>query len=264
MYKNKVLITGEHSYIGQNIKDYLLNNGYDVFTLSVRNDSWKNYDFSDIDVVVHVAGIVHRNEKDVEPSLYQKINSDLTFEIAEKAKRNHVQQFVFLSTIGVYGKTVGNININTKPEPTSLYAKSKWDAEQRIKHLNDQNFKVCILRPPMVIGKNAPGNFMKLVSVVKKIHIFPKYQNQRSYIKIETLAENIEMHIRNKNEGIYIPQEKFYLSTYTEIKKICQDNHIFVISTSLFNPFIRFLINRSTIIGKVFGNFIYEDEPKHN
>ena len=96
-----ILIIGKDSYIGNHIDDWLNQFGHNVNQLDVMTDEWMSFDYSPFDVLVHVAGIVHR-PKCTDWELYKRVNTDMPFEIAKKAKEQGVKQFVYFSTMGVY------------------------------------------------------------------------------------------------------------------------------------------------------------------
>ena len=98
----KILIIGKTSYIGNHIDEWLSKHGHQVLQLDVLNDEWKTYVYSSYDAIVHVAGIVHQpNCQDWE--LYKRVNTDMPIQIATMAKKQGVKQYVFFSTMGVYG-----------------------------------------------------------------------------------------------------------------------------------------------------------------
>src|SRR5690625_175594 len=101
----RILITGKNSYVGNRLEEWLSQypKDYEVHKISVRNDDWKKEDFSIYDSIVHVAGIVHQKENKKNAFLYYKINRDLTYNLAQKAKTDGVPHFIFLSTMSVYG-----------------------------------------------------------------------------------------------------------------------------------------------------------------
>ena len=144
----KILITGKDSYIGTNFKKYLEQypDDYYVEELDVRNESWKEFDFSQFDVVYHVAGIAHSTPDESQRELYYKVNTDLTYDIALKAKKDQVKQFIFMSSIIVYGSgVIGEDRIITKDTPLTpdnFYGDSKKQAEMKIGPLEDGNFKI--------------------------------------------------------------------------------------------------------------------------
>ena len=101
----QILVTGKSGFIGSCFAAHLSGFGddYSVDTISVRGEDWKNADFSKYDCILHAAGKAHVGYKDEEADEYMRINRDLTAAIAEKAKRDGVKQFIFLSSIIIYG-----------------------------------------------------------------------------------------------------------------------------------------------------------------
>src|SRR5699024_12036773 len=141
---------------------------------------------------VYVACIVYvmRNQK--KEVTYYEVNRDLTIETAKKVKSEGVKQFIFLSIIIVYGENIDNKGIITKdtlPEPSNFYGNSKLQAEKGIEPLDDSDFNVAILRPPMIYGKGSKGNYPKLSKAAQKLPIFPDMDNQRSMLHIDNLSE---------------------------------------------------------------------------
>src|SRR5690625_4378689 len=97
----RILITGENSYIGTSFNKWVsqFQQKYEVKCISVRDSHWKELSFSEYDVILHTAAVVHVKENNY--NKYFKINRDLTLELAQKAKKDGVRQFVFLSTMGI-------------------------------------------------------------------------------------------------------------------------------------------------------------------
>ena len=221
----KILITGANSYIGSSFENYLnknYNSSYQIDTLDMINESWKNFDFSSYDVIYHVAGIAHIKETKDNKDLYYKVNKDLAIEVAKKAKQENVKQFIFLSSMSVYGIEKGFITKDTTLNPKSNYAKSKLQAEEVLKSLQTKDFKICIIRPPMVYGKDCKGNFQSLIKFAKKLPIFPKVKNNRSMIYIDNLSEFVKLLIDNSEEGLFCPQNNEYSNTSYLVKLIGQ------------------------------------------
>lgn len=150
----KILITGAGSYIGTSFNNYMgqFKDKYKVDIIDLKNKSWCKKSFSGYDVVFHVAGIAHIKETNENKDLYYKVNRDLTIEVARKAKKDKVKQFIFLSSMSVYGLEIGIINKDTIPNPNTNYGKSKLEAEEGLNKLAASDFNVVILRPPMVYG----------------------------------------------------------------------------------------------------------------
>ena len=158
----KILITGANSYIGMCFERYMKNyDEYTTETLDMINPQWEKKDFSSFDTIYHVAGIAHRKETEENAQLYYDVNRDLTIRVAEKAKKEGVKHFVFLSSMSVYGVEEGVITRETPPAPKSNYGKSKIQAEEKLNELADENFKVAIMRPPMVYGDGCKGNYQQ-------------------------------------------------------------------------------------------------------
>lgn len=253
-----ILITGKTSYIGNNIKIWLEKYGYNVKMISLREINIDKLNVENIDILIHCAAIVHKNEKKYSKEQYYNINYKMTLELAQKAKNSGVKQFVFFSTMSVYGINKGIINSKTYENPISLYGKSKLMAENEIKKLNDNNFKVTIIRPPMVYGKKCPGNYSKLSEIAKKIFIFPFVNNKRSMIYIENLCEFIKLIIENNSDGIFMPQNKEYINTSLMVKEIAKANNKNILMSKLLGKIV--LMFKLDIINKVFGSLIYEKE----
>ena len=182
----KVLITGANSYIGTSFEKYVKENNIDfeMDTLDLLDPKWENYDFSGYDSVFHVAGIAHFSKDESKKELYYKVNTELTDNVAKIAKQAGVGQFIFMSSIIVYGDSTSGKRIitkQTKPNPTDFYGDSKWQAEQKLNKLSDNTFKVVIIRPPMIYGKGSKGNYPKLSKLAKKNSYFSKNIKFKKY-----------------------------------------------------------------------------------
>lgn len=269
----KILITGANSYIGTSFEKYLKEKypkEYKIDTLDMLDDNWKEYDFSDYDSVFHVAGIAHADVGHVSEEtkqLYYRVNTDLSVETAKKAKESNVKQFIYMSSIIVYGESAPYrkkkiITKDTKPRPANFYGNSKLQADIQLQELNDERFKVCILRPPMIYGKGSKGNYQILSKLAKKLPIFPNINNERSMLYIGNLCWFVKECIDNFYEGIYFPQNEEYLSTSKMVKEIANVNGKKIYLTKLLNPFVFILSRMPSKIGgmcnKAFGNMIYE------
>jgi len=255
----RVLITGVNSYVGNKLAKWLEKdaNSYVVDKISLRNNKWRYEAFSKYDVIIHVAGIVHSMETRKNKELYYKVNRDLTYELAKKAKVEGIKQFIFMSSMSVYGVKNGAIDNNTCLIPNSNYGKSKLQAEKLIEELNDDRFKVAILRPPMIYGKACKGNYRKLAEFATRTPFFPDIDNKRSMLYIDNLTEFIKMLIDDCKQGIFLPQNCEYVKTSEMVKLIASEHGNNICVTKLFNPVLRLLgIN---IINKVFGDLYYSN-----
>jgi len=257
----KILITGVNSYIGTSVKNWLnkFPDMYYVETISVRDSSWLDYDFSKFDVVFHTAGIVHNMKKNKNSNLYYQVNRDLTLDIAKKAKESGVNQFIFMSSMSVYnGRKYSIINNTTVPISKGMYSDSKLQAEVLLQNIQDSNFKVAIVRPPMIFGPNCKGNFPRLVKLSMKLPFFPNIDNKRSMIFIDNFCEFIRLLIDSNNGGVYFPQNENYYSTTEIVKIIAKYFNKKIYFTKLFNIIIYLTKNFIHPIDKMFGNLVYD------
>lgn len=259
--KKKILITGANSYIGDSLKKYLeevTENSYytidilDTMGLIVKPDLFVGYN-----VVFNVAGIAHIRETDDNRHLYDLVNHKLSVEIAKAAKEAGVDQFILLSTMSVYGKVTGYILKSTKPAPTNAYGISKLKADEAIVKLADEQFKVAILRPPMVYGNGCKGNYQSLRKLTLLSPVFPAYKNQRSMIFIGNLCEFVKRVIDSNASGLFFPQNKEYVSTSQLVKNIATNNGKQILVSSVFNLAVH-LFSNMNVVKKVFGDLTYE------
>lgn len=257
----KILITGKDSYIGTSFEKWIeqYDDAYIVDAIDVRDDNWKQQSFVGYDAILHVAGIAHINAKKIDDSLYYKVNRDLAVDLAVKAKQDGVKQFVFLSSMSVYGIEQGVITKDTIPTPKSSYGKSKLEAEQRLNELVDNAFKVSMIRPPMVYGKGCKGNYIYLDKLTNLVSVFPKVQNKRSMIHIDVLSEFIKVVIDNQIAGTLYPQNKEYICTSDMVKRMAQHKGKRLILVPGFDRVFKMTAKKVDLVCKVFGDLLYEE-----
>lgn len=213
----KIMVTGANGFIGKSLVQYLSERNYDVISL-VRNlggsedfehsniqlidsfdaDSIKNIDFSDVSCIVHLAARAHILSLDEEDSLLQfrKVNTKATLCLASAAADAGVKRFIFLSSIGVNGTSnVRPFTIQSPPDPKEDYAISKYEAETGLMALSkSKGIEVVIIRPPLVYGPDAPGNFGRLAKLANSFLPLPlaSIDNKRSFVSIGNLVDLIE------------------------------------------------------------------------
>ena len=262
----RILITGKNSFVGNTFYNYIIRfPEYTVDTVSVRNDAWKDIDFSVYDSVFHVAGIAHVDIGKVsvkQRELYYKVNTELTIALASKAKEEGVGQFIFMSSSIVYGDSapVGKskiITVDTPLSPTSFYGDSKLKAEEGIRKLESNIFKVVILRPPMIYGEGSKGNYPVLAKIARKLIMFPKIENRRSMLYIGNLVEFVRLMVENEESGIFWPCNKEYSNTSELVKMIAAVHGRKVLLVPGCGWMLKLLgkVNRS--VDKAFGNLVY-------
>ena len=259
----KILITGANSYIGTSVEKWLSKypDEYLVDTIDMKTEEWKKKDFSPYDVVFHVAGIAHVSSDPNMEDSYYKVNRDLTIETAKKAKSEGVKQFIFMSSIIIYGDSSKDLKVidkNTIPQPSNFYGNSKLQAEQGIIPMSDENFKVVVLRPPMIYGKGSKGNYPKLAKAAIKLPVFPDIDNQRSMLHIDNLCEFIKLIIDNEESGVFFPQNKEYVKTSEMVRLIAEAHGKKIKLVKIFNPILKAMEIKVDIVKKVFGNLVYE------
>ena len=262
----KVLVTGAGSYVGESVRRYILSTSSDfqIDAVDTMGDNWKKADYSQYDVVYHVAGIAHVNADPKMEALYYKVNRDLTIEVARTAKAAGVKQFIFMSSQIVFHESQSLktevLTADTKENPNGFYGDSKLQAELGIKPLEDENFKVCILRPCMIYGPNAKGNFPRLAKLACKTPIFPCWHNKRSMLYIDNLAEFVKQAVLRGLSGTYYPQNRELADTVEIIRYFAKAAGHRIWITKLLNPFVWLGSFVLQPLNKMFATYYYDPE----
>ncbi|MBR2403930.1 MAG: NAD-dependent epimerase/dehydratase family protein [Lachnospiraceae bacterium] len=263
----RVLVTGTNGYLGTSFEQYIkkLNGNmpqdlWHVTFVSMRNENWKEMDFSEYDVILHAAAIVHKKEMPDMEQLYFDVNCKLTKELAEKAKAEKVKQFVFLSTMSVYGIVTGRITADTKPAPTNFYGKSKLAAEEALLELADEQFSVSIVRPPMIYGKECTGNYRLLEKLAVKIPFFPKTKNERSMLYIDNLSEFLRLVMEREAGGVFCPQNAEFVNTSAMVATIRKSYGKKAVTIPGFGWLLNLFAGKISLFAKVFGTLTYGKE----
>jgi UDP-glucose 4-epimerase len=252
----RVLVIGENSYIGKSFQVFA-EGRYEIKMASSRNEAWREADFTGYDSVLHCAGIAHVSRNPKMEALYYEVNCDLTVAIAEKAKKEGIKQFVFLSSILVYGSSKAEIDVKTVPQPDDFYGASKLKAEQELQKLVDDDFKICLVRLPLVYGEGCKGNFPRLIKLAKKSPLFPDYPNKRSMIYVENLMDFLGKIIDDGSAGIFLPQNNEHVNTSELVKCLAEAQGKRIATTKLFNPLLKTLAKRLSVFQKMFGDLYY-------
>lgn len=266
----KILITGANSYIGMSFEKYMAQwpEKYQVDTVDMIDGTWRQKDFSCYDCIYHVAGIAHSDSGKISPEkakLYYAVNTDLTVETAKKAKAEDVKQFIFMSSAIVYGESapIGKTKVITKDTPVSpanSYGDSKVQAENGIQPLNDDSFKVVILRPPMIYGPGSKGNYPVLSKLARKLPVFPKVDNQRSMLYIDNLMEFVRLMVENEEQGIFWPQNAEYSNTTELVKLIAQAHGKKILIVPGVAWALKGMSHVTGLVNKAFGSLSYDAE----
>jgi len=260
----RVLIVGAHSYVARSFLD-LYHNNFDCGSISVRDEAWRGLDLSCYDAVLWCAAIVHQKQRKEDGERYFAVNRDLPVAFARKAAQAGVRQFVFLSTMAVYGLDEGAVEPGREPAPRAddFYARSKWEAEQGLRAMEDKSFRVTVLRPPMVTGAGAPGNYARLVKLARSLPLFPDYPNARSVCPVDVLCAEIARVLEAAEETPAGSEARVYpvVSTADLAREIALKQNRPIRFTKAFNPLIRCLIPRSRALRKAFGTLYYRTFP---
>ena len=266
--KKRVLVTGVNSYIGNAFRSYMEQYPEEAVVdgISVRNDAWKTLDFSGYDCIFDVAGIAHADTGHVSEEVkkrYYAVNCDLTVALAKKAKEEGVRQFIFMSSAIVYGDSapIGfqrMITRDTPPAPADFYGDSKLQAEKGILPLADDHFKIAVLRPPMIYGKDSKGNYPVLSKMAQKLPAFPKVENCRSMLYIGNLVEFVRLVIKNEESGFFFPQNGQYSNTSQLVQMIAEAHGKHIILIGGCTVPLRLLSQATGLVNKAFGSLAYD------
>lgn len=268
----RILITGADSYIGESFRTYATAHypNIHIDVVGTLNAEWKSVNFSGYDTVYHVAGIAHADVGKVDDAIkekYYKINTDLAIDIASKGKKEGIKQFVFMSSMIVYGEsaTYGRKKIITRdtiPTPANFYGDSKWQADKGVRALEDGEFKVAVLRPPMIYGRGSKGNYQVLAKIAKKTPVFPNVDNERSMLHIDNLCEFLCKLIMSGEGGIYFPQNEEYTKTSDMVRMIGETCGKKIKVSRVLNPVVKVVSyvpgKLKRLISKAFGNSCYD------
>jgi len=211
----KVLITGANSFVGTNFRKF--SQYTDIEEVSLFDTRPEDIEFSKYDVVLHLAAIVHQSKKIAEAE-YFRVNRDLCLRVAEQAKKRGIRQFVFLSTLKVYGEYVNGPELRKEDSecfPDDAYGKSKYSAEIGLKKLEDKHFTVSIIRTPLVYGEGVKANMISLIRLIEILPLLPfgSVNNKRNFTFTENLVGYIDKIIERKSSGIFIAMDEYALST---------------------------------------------------
>lgn len=267
----RILVTGVNSYVGGSFEEYIkknYGNEYSVNSLDMTDDHWREVDFSCYDTVFHVAGIAHADSGKISRErerLYYSVNTRLTIETAEKAKADGVGQFIFMSSVIVYGNSapIGRrrmIERDTPVNPANCYGDSKAQAEKGLRSLQDDRFRVVVLRSPMIYGKGSKGNYALLAKLARKVPLFPYVNNERSMIYVENLCEFVRLMVKNKENGTFWPQNREYSNTSEIVRMIGEAHGRRIRLIKGMECLLKLLSFATGLVNKAFGSMCFQQE----
>lgn len=269
-----ILVTGANGFVGSSVVKSMVNMGYsikavmrkashnhseavEIITADLSHPIDWAHDLKGISTVIHLAARVHQMNESPQDSLdeFRNINTRATLELAEQSAKAGVRRFIYLSTMAVNGSHTlpGEFfTEDSQPNPRSSYALSKYASEQGLKKISEQYpMEVVIIRPPMVYGANAPGNFSKLVSLIKsRVPLpFALAKAPRSFIYIGNLVNFIEVCINHPGAAneIFLVSDADDISLAFMIDQISRSLHLRV---NLFPLPIALLEGLLTLLGR--------------
>lgn len=263
----KVLIVGKNSYIAQRTGAWFEKKPVpaEVEYVSVRDDSWKQTDLSGFDAVIYTAAIVHRKDE-VPLETYDTVNAQQPYEFAQAAKDAGVKQFVFLSTMGVYGqdKKLPNGNIvdeHTPLKPFPGYGSSKLKGEQLIQGLQDENFHVSIIRPANVYGKGCKGGYISgFAKITSTLPVLPRAfeDSRQGMLFVDNLAELCWLAVNSNCSGVYPAQDRTPVSAYDIMRAMA--DCICPKKKALRGQAVLKIIQGNALVNKLFGGVSYAED----
>ena len=261
----KILILGANSYIGTSFEKYIHENyprEYEVRRTSLRGNAWRQEDWSAYDSILNVTGKAHADIASLSEEQkreYYTVNCDLAVEAAKKAIADGAGQYIYLSSIIVYGDSSNSrkpvkITADTKPVPSNFYGDSKWQAERKLQELFEtQTVRtvLAVVRPPMIYGSGSKGNYRMLKKLAEKLPVFPTYHNERSMLYIENLAEFLRILAEDGRAGTFLPQNKEYVCTADMVYAIARAEGKKILHWGWLNPFVSVAFFLPGKIGKM-------------
>ena len=253
--KLQILITGKNSFIGNAFKKHSSAN-FIINEVCLQDKKVSEINFPDYDVVFHVAALVH-STSDISYEEYYRVNVQLAFDIAQKAKLQGVKHFVFMSSVKVYGENTlkGEFwHEDSECKPEDNYGKSKWEAEKLLNTLHSKSFVVSHIRSAVVYGPEVKANILALIKLVNRFKVLPfgGIKNNRSFVFIENLITIIQSVITSSKEGVYLATDGKNVSTTELIRVISK--HLGKKTVLISMPFKSLLCRILPVFNKILGS----------
>ncbi|MDN7124517.1 NAD-dependent epimerase/dehydratase family protein [Pseudidiomarina sp. 1APP75-32.1] len=265
------LITGASGFIGRHL--CLRLNSMSLDFTSISHTSFRSQEVTNIpnaEVVIHLAGKAHiLNERGADlDSDYYEANCAYALEVARSAARNGLKRFVYVSSIGVYGKSHSKNPLTESAEvkPIESYAKSKLKAEIKLKKLSKELcFELVIVRPALVYGFDAPGNIKRLQKFVHSFPIIPFAErgNVRSFVYIENLIDFLILSATHKNAAnqVFNVADDEPVSTYALISALSSGMRhrrlLFSLPRGMLKMILR-VAGRNKMYEQLFGDLVLD------
>lgn len=239
-----LILTGARGFIGSYFQKQYASK-YAIQPFSFFNDEVETLHVNDVEIVIHLSALVHQMGG-ASDMAYEKVNVDQTLQLAHKAKENGVKQFIFMSTVKVYGEESAIAYTETSPcFPEDAYGKTKLKAEQELQKLADENFVVSIIRTPIVYGSGVKANMHNLMKLIDTMPLLPLdgIDNKRSLVFIGNLCALLDTIIDQCKGGIFLAGDDVPLSTTELIQELAKakKKKLFLIQLPLFARFLKWV-----------------------
>jgi UDP-glucose 4-epimerase len=275
-----VLVTGASGFVGRHLAPALVHDGW-VVRRAVRTPSGSDDEILirsigpatdwraalvGVNAIVHLAARVHRQNEEHEVGLYRSINTEGTLHLARCAANAGVRQFIFISTVLVHGRSNDGRAPFSESDiltPRGLYGMSKAAAEVGLKTLaQDSGMGVTVIRPPLVYGAGAKGNFRLLVKAVKLGIPFPfaAIRNHRAFLSVENLMSFILQQLSHADRkfDVFLLADEEQVSTPEFITRLAKaagtTSRLFPVPTSVLSALFKIsgrLEVRDSLIGSL-------------
>ncbi len=249
----KVLVTGSEGFLGKHVVKELEKKKYDVIKYDINrgknifDEKELEKNLKNVEIVVHIAGIVKGEKEDVE-----KINIEGTKKILQKSIEKRVKKFVLLSSTGVYGITDKIVDENSELKPKTVYEKSKREAENIVLNRQEE-IHVNVIRSAMIFGVNE--YWAKMFKMLEKNYPLPcsgKNCFQIVYVK-EVARAVVKVIEKGEPSEIYLAagKEKWAL------KEFCEKTKKELTGKGKIRSVPKII---ALVFGKVFGNKLLDEE----
>ncbi|GLR85536.1 NAD-dependent epimerase/dehydratase family protein [Bradyrhizobium iriomotense] len=244
--KPVVLVTGASGFVGRHVAPALVEQGWsvrravrspeglddEIVIESIGPDTNWQAALDGVDAVVHLAARVHHKHEEHAVQLYRNVNIAGTLHLARSAAGAGVRKFIFISTVLVHGRS----NEGRAPfseddilTPRGLYGMSKAAAEAGLKTLaRDSDMKISVIRPPLVYGAGAKGNFALLSRAVNLGLPLPfaAIRNHRAFLAVQNLSSFILRRLAHpdpaSNFEVFLIADKEQVSTPEFIERLAR------------------------------------------